>query len=304
MKIESDARKRIVKAIALDKEISALEMRERLKGKIVLSSEVYNENRRKLVEVCCEINSVANSEGKGRDDLTVDILISAENISRRISNSQSRAVRNLAERIKKTFVDFRQLMKKYDENLEVVDPQLKSNPDLVEVLNQFEKAWEKGKEFFMKPKVCNMLIHFSRLIEGASEKYKEVQEKIEAADTDIFVIIPCLVVLNSLDGDDKGLCKFYYPAIAEPGTEQAEYENVKSMYESMKKRSHDGYKLYNILEQLIIEKEVPENLIISCATSLKEIKVLIQKIKRIAMEMQRHNPSEWNALLEAAMGQI
>jgi iron uptake system EfeUOB component EfeO/EfeM len=58
----------------------------------------------------------------GRDDLGNDILLAAEGIYRRISPTQSKAVRNLAERIKKTFLDFKQLLRKYETNIEVVDP--------------------------------------------------------------------------------------------------------------------------------------------------------------------------------------
>ena len=39
----------------------------------------------------------------GRDDLNNDILLSAEGIYRRISPTQSKAVRKVAERIKKSF---------------------------------------------------------------------------------------------------------------------------------------------------------------------------------------------------------
>lgn len=58
----------------------------------------------------------------GRDDLSNDILLAAEGIYRRISPAQSKAVRNLAERIKKAFLDFKQLLRKYEANIEVVDP--------------------------------------------------------------------------------------------------------------------------------------------------------------------------------------
>ena len=58
----------------------------------------------------------------GRDDLTNDILLAAEGIYRRISPTQSNAVRNLAQRIKKVFIDFKALLKKYDQNIELVDP--------------------------------------------------------------------------------------------------------------------------------------------------------------------------------------
>lgn len=43
---------------------------------------------------------MANVEGKGRDDLGVEILLEAEGITRRVTKEQSIAVRNLADSIK------------------------------------------------------------------------------------------------------------------------------------------------------------------------------------------------------------
>jgi len=304
MVIEKDARSRIVKAIDLEKEIQSFEIRERLKGKVVLNSEPYNELRRKFVELCGNINSVANPEGKGRDDLTVDILNAAESISRRISNLQSRAVRRLADQIKKSFNDLRALLRKYQENIELVDPQLKNNQELVDLLLKFEKSWGKGKEFFLGDKICNMLIYFSQVIEGVAEKYKDIQEKIEAVDTEIFVVFPCLVVLSSLDGDDKGICEHYYPAIKEASPEQQEYTDLKERYQHIKKKCKDGYELYNIVELAIMDKLVPEEHYKKYKVEIEDVKQLVHGIKKIGMEMQRHKPSEWNALMETAMGQI
>jgi len=45
----------------------------------------------------CEINAVANTLGKGRDDFKVDILLKAEELSRKISPDRSAAVRKLAD---------------------------------------------------------------------------------------------------------------------------------------------------------------------------------------------------------------
>ena len=75
------------------------------------------------------------------DDLGNDVLLAAEGIYRRITPTQSKAVRNLADKIKKTFNDFKNLLRKYDTNIEVVDPQLKNNSELVEVLVEFENSW-------------------------------------------------------------------------------------------------------------------------------------------------------------------
>jgi hypothetical protein len=74
------------------------------------------------VEILGKINSVANPEGMGRDDLSIEILTNAENTFRKVSPLQSKAVRNLAEKIKNAFQDFRNLLRKYEQNIEVVDP--------------------------------------------------------------------------------------------------------------------------------------------------------------------------------------
>lgn len=98
---------------------------------------------------------MANPEGTGRDDLGIEILTAAENVTRKVSATQSKAVRNLAEKIKKTFGDLRSLFRKYESNIEVVDPQLKNNPDLVEMLYAYETSWEKGKNWLVEPKKCH-----------------------------------------------------------------------------------------------------------------------------------------------------
>jgi hypothetical protein len=98
---------------------------------------------------------VANPEGMGRDDLSNDILLAAEGIYRRISLTQSKAVRKLAERIKKSFLDFKLLLRKYEQNIEVVDPQLKNNAELVEILVEFENAWSQGLTYFLDSKKLN-----------------------------------------------------------------------------------------------------------------------------------------------------
>ena len=84
-----------------------------------------------------------------------DILLAAEGIFRRVSPNQSKAVRVLAEKIKKTFQDFRTLLKKYEQNIEVVDPQLKNNVELVEILVEFENSWTQGLNYFMDHKKCH-----------------------------------------------------------------------------------------------------------------------------------------------------
>ena len=211
MLIEQDARRYITEAIETEKEITSAEVRERAKGKIMVDCPDYNKNRAKLVAIMNKINAVANPEGKGRDDLQAEILFTAEGLYRRVSSSQSKAVRKLAEAIRKSFLNIRTLLRKYEENIEGVDPQLKNNADLVQALVEFEQSWEKGKTYFVNALKCTQLLHFTQIIEGTAEKYKSFQEQIEDRDTVIFVTIPALLILKNLDEDDKGICKNFFP---------------------------------------------------------------------------------------------
>lgn len=234
MSIEAEARKYITDAIEIEKQMQVLENNEKARGRILLDSEEYDKLRTLLTNHVADINSVANSDGKGRDDLGVECLIAAEGMLRRISPSQSKSVRKLAENIRSSFMNQRLLFRKYDNNIEVVDPQLKNNQDLVNVLGAYEKYWERGKHYFLNGKLCSQLIHFSSILEGLCEKYKEFSDKIEYRDTDIFVMIPMIMILKSCEGDDKSISEHFLPDITNPENKLGiMYNEVKQvLYES------------------------------------------------------------------------
>lgn len=302
MLIEADARRYITNAVEIEKDIQALEMKEKSKGKIILDSEDYNNARKKLVKVIGQINSVANPEGTGRDDLGIDILIKSEHLMRRVSQNESKAVRSLAAKIKKTFMDLRALFKKYQQNIEVVDPQLRNNPDLVDALFAFENAWEKGLAYFTDGKKCNQLLLFSRTIEAIKEKYPSFATQIDDRDADIFVSIPCLLLLMGIDGEDKGLCSQFCPDLFTEGTECNKV--LKELKEYLKgEKLSDDYELYNIIEKQILDikldtKEIPPTKNNHNAESIDQI---LQKLKFLAMQLSRIDPSEWNLFLDVLL---
>lgn len=93
----------------------------------------------------------------------------------------------------------------------MVDPQLKNNGDLVEALVEYEKSWEKGANYFCDVEKKRYLLHFSGAIEGMAEKHSKFKNMIEFLDSDIFIVVPSLLILKSLDKDDKNLCKYFLP---------------------------------------------------------------------------------------------
>lgn len=300
MLIEADARRYITNAVEIEKDIMALEMKEKSKGKIFLDSVEYNNARKKLVKVIGQINSVANPEGTGRDDLGVEILIKSEHLIRRVSATQSKAVRSLAEKIKKAFRDLRALFKKYQQNIEVVDPQLRNNPDLVEALYAFENSWEKGAAYFIDSKKCNQLLHFSQVIEAIKEKHPQFASQIEDRDAEIFVSIPWILVLMGIDGEDKGLWAQFCPDIFKDDTD---CNNVLKELRDLLggERISEDYELYNIIEKTILDLDLEQKEKDRLQKEHMKIELILQKNKWLAMQLSRVDPSEWNLFLDVLL---
>lgn len=68
-----------------------------MKGKIFYQNQQeYHNIRKMLCSKIAKLNSVANINGKGRDDLSYEILIAAENVITKITDSQSKSIRIVA----------------------------------------------------------------------------------------------------------------------------------------------------------------------------------------------------------------
>lgn len=300
MLIEADARRYITNAVEIEKDLIAMELKEKTKGKIFLDSEEYNNARKKLVKVIGQINSVANPEGTGRDDLGVEILIRSEHLIRTVSATQSKAVRCLAEKIKKTFKDLRALFKKYQQNIEVVDPQLRNNPDLVDALFSYENSWEKGAAYFTESKKWQQLLHFSQRIEALKEKHDKFANQIEDRDAEIFVSIPCILVLMAINNEDKGLWVTFWPEIFQDTTELNKVlMELKELLGG--KMIAEDYELYNYIEKIILDMDLPDTLKEKVKDQELKIELILQKIKWLSMQVSRNDPQEWNLFLDVLL---
>ncbi len=61
----------------------------------------------------------------------------------------------------------------------------------------------------------NQLLHFSAVIEATADKHKKFAEEIETRDMEIFLVIPAMLILKSLENDDKNICSYFYPEMYE-----------------------------------------------------------------------------------------
>jgi len=76
---------------------------------------------------------------------------------------------------------------------------------------------------------------------------------LEQRDTEIFVIIPSLLILKSIENDDKEICSFFYPDIIDKNNEKGRMKDqLKKIYEAGRKKL-GGYEFYNLVEKCLIE---------------------------------------------------
>lgn len=292
MAIESDARRFIEEAIQLEEKITKL---EEGKGKV---EEIF-ELKAKLVVIVGKINSVANIEGKGRDDLTIDILKAAEGLLRRVS-AQTKCISNLAEKIRQSFIALRSLFRKYSQNIEIVDPQLKNNPELVDALVKFESTWERGKIYFLNSKKCNQLIFLSSTIETVASKFRVFKEQLECSDSELFVSIPALLIIKALESQDRGICKsFCSPMFDENENVGGVWKRLKRSYNLGKLASSSITEYTEVLLALILGEPMDKGFRSQVLDSkFDNLDGTINKIKYLAIELHRYKPIEWNRFLD------
>ena len=58
------------------------------------------------------------------------------------------------------------------------------------------------------------------MIEATGEKHKAFSEQLESREAEIFLIIPSLLILKSLEGDDKDICSFFNPDMFDKNSRQ------------------------------------------------------------------------------------
>lgn len=81
MVIETDARRFVIEAIQIERELQAMENNLKHHGFTDESISTYNSKRSELLEKMASVNTVCNVNGKGRDDLVdIEILTAAEEL--------------------------------------------------------------------------------------------------------------------------------------------------------------------------------------------------------------------------------
>eukprot|EP00341_Mesodinium_pulex_P001055 CAMPEP_0116919742 /NCGR_PEP_ID=MMETSP0467-20121206/20580_1 /TAXON_ID=283647 /ORGANISM="Mesodinium pulex, Strain SPMC105" /LENGTH=114 /DNA_ID=CAMNT_0004597405 /DNA_START=1007 /DNA_END=1351 /DNA_ORIENTATION=+ len=106
-------------------------------------------------------------------------------------------------------------MRKYEVNIEQVDPQLKNNAELVECVQNFETAWEKGRTYLSTARDVQNLTAFCNLIEHLKQRYRSFLNDIECMDVSVFLQVPNILIFYSLENRDFDLCNSLFTPLTD-----------------------------------------------------------------------------------------
>ena len=84
--------------------------------------------------------------------------------------------------------------------MDAVDPQLRNNSELVEVCELYESSWLAGKDQLLDSERLDELIYFVENMERLGSEHSDFKEQLECCDAEIFLSIPSLLILKSLQG--------------------------------------------------------------------------------------------------------
>ena len=97
------------------------------------------------------------------------------------------------------------------------------------------------------------------MIEATGEKHKGFAEQLDNREAEIFVIIPSLLILKSLEGDDKDICSFFNPDMFEKSTKQGmQLVELKKMYEKGRIKMGSSFDYYNLIEKCLLDVTLSE----------------------------------------------
>jgi hypothetical protein len=188
MSFEHQARDMVAQAAAAEKTLAWLEKAG--------TPCALQEQRRIFMAVIAKLNSLTNRHGRGRDDLTADILEVALEIEGQGSVLSSDLLRS--------FANLRTQLRAAAKDLSRLDPRLSRNQKLAQALEDFETSWELAQRHLVEPAkrhaLCGTVADFLEL----QRQVPAVKSMCELCDVELFLVLPRLLWLGFLAEPSRG----------------------------------------------------------------------------------------------------
>mmetsp|Transcript_183175 Transcript_183175/g.580736 ORF Transcript_183175/g.580736 Transcript_183175/m.580736 type:complete len:378 (+) Transcript_183175:1756-2889(+) len=212
MKVQQRARGLVAQAVECEQRLSALEARHSEEELSELPA--YQVEKRALVQSIGKLNSVANIQRKGRDDLSVGILDAACELLEACESGhrnvvaplvQPGAARLLAEQVVESFEELRDYLDEVSNHLDLLHPHLCQNEGLVAQLVRWEETWEIGARYVHNEDVLGAVCYLVPQLRSAQRAEPALAAMAEDCDAELFLVLPRIVLLCLLADPAKAI---------------------------------------------------------------------------------------------------
>jgi hypothetical protein len=318
VQIEAKARSLIVQAIEHEKRLQELELQH---GENTWEMQQYREVLRLTVAAVARLNSVANVNRKGRDDLRVEVLLHANMRLRECSAmgaySQDadimHAAKILSTDVVESFNAMRHYLREVGNCLERVDPHLGNNSGLVTRLVDWEESWEVGTAYLQQQRVLQALCDAVAEIRKVQTIAPKLADMFDECDVELFLVLPRLIWIRFLANQQKQI-----PLLVRLLPHR--FTNATSSSPSLGPELQAFYEKYCLVERSLADSQVDravdsrallasrvvngadgntDDLFSSVRGSDRanvqaKVEVLMHDLEAWSIELQRHCPEDWN----------
>eukprot|EP00439_Symbiodinium_sp_Y106_P026098 s2197_g3.t1 len=344
-KIEAEARAPVVRAMQLEHKLRSLEASDTPQLEVLVSSirdrppTRYNERfevLKQLVQLTAGLNNCANVAGRGRYDLSMDVLVAAADRwalakslkpSNELETYHCKVQRVLSSRVLQHFADLRKYFGSISDIWKEVDPQLCNNRKLVDALAAWEVAWELGNRSLLKQDVLQSFSSCAAMTLDAGHAYGRDAQRlapslprlIDTRDAELFLILPRLVLLNALRAPSQsGLLRELLPhQFAECAEAEAKEEHGKAKEGRAEGTEAEFPSRLSELKQDF--QEVQKSLVRASASDRdfltrrvisgpsaesegdEKLHNFLLALEGLSVELQRYRPTDWNQTCSALL---
>jgi len=335
-KIEAEARAPVVRAMQLEHKLRSLEASDTPQLEVLVSSirdrpaTRYNERfevLKQLVQLSAGLNNCANIAGRGRDDLSVEVLVAAADRwalatsmkpSNELETYHCKVQRVLSSRVLQHFADLRKYFGSISDIWKEVDPQLCNNRKLVDALAAWEVAWELGNRSLLKKDVLQCFSSCAAMTLDAQRLAPSLPRLIDTRDAELFLILPRLVLLNALRAPNQsGLLRELLPhqfaecAEAEGKEEHREDDRAAGKEAEFSSRLSELKQGFQEVQKSLLrasersDRDFLTRRVISGPGAETEgdepLHNFLLTLEGLSVELQRYRPTDWNQTCSALL---
>lgn len=261
----------------------------------------YADVQRRLFACLSRLNSVANVNRKGREDLSPEVFNVATVALRNGLSDGSAPNSAIIIEVVDAYEAMRDYLRRVEPFLDQVAPRLSENAGLAARLAQLEEGWELGATYLLKKPMCDATCSIVKELKGILRSDPRLSQLCETCDVEWLLVLPKLLWLCYLEHPTRHvevlrhlLPQHFAEATIHTNVRlqdlQASYARARhALRFAALPRSNGAWDI--LVRQVSSSAGGPLK---STDTSLPDVLEFVKVLETWSMELQRHCPQDWN----------